>query len=133
MKKIKEEKEHKNPYNGVETVNQPITDIEAFTEYFNNVTKNQKPYSKKLFCVMLFYTEKEIGAGDIETLTDKFINTRNAYFHNGTLALNYYANTPCPASQLIDAETIEELVIKRNQMLINMNNEEFVMKYIMPF
>ena len=25
-----------NPYKGVERVNQPITDIKAFTEYFNH-------------------------------------------------------------------------------------------------
>ena len=113
-----------NPFKGVERVNMPITDIKGFTEYVNKVTEKDKPYTKKYFCVMLFYEQWDItnhNANGIE-----WINTHNEYFRNGVLALDYYANTPCPASQLIDAETIEELAAARNQMLLNFKDEQFL-------
>ena len=115
-----------NPYKGIERVNQPITDIHAFTEYFNLLTERDYPKSKKYYCVMLFFEESDITGKYNPNLPENWVNTRNVYFHNGTMALEYYANTRCPASQLIDAESIEELVQKRNQMLLNFKDEKFL-------
>lgn len=115
-----------NPYKGVERVNQPITDIKAFTEYFNLLTERDYPTSQKYYCVMLFFEESDITGYYNPETKENWINTRNVYFHNGTMALDFYANTRCPASQLIDAYTIEELVQKRNQMLNNFKDEKFL-------
>ena len=114
-----------NPYKGIERVNQPITDINAFKEYFNLVTAKQIPKSKKYYCVMLFVEEGDI-TGNYYNYPENWINTRNMYFRNGQMALETYANTPCPASQLIDAESIKELIEKRNQMLLNFKDEKFL-------
>lgn len=73
---------------------------------------------------MLFVEESDITCNPQDN--GKWINTRNVYFHNGGMALNYYANTPCPASQLIDAETLPELIQARNQMLLNFKDEQFL-------
>lgn len=113
-----------NPYKGVERVNQPITDVQAFIDMFNLITEKDYPVSRKYYCVMLFVEESDITRNPQDN--GKWINTRNVYFHNGGMALDYYANTHCPASQLIDAETLPELIQARNQMLNNFKNKKFL-------
>ena len=113
-----------NPYKGVERVNQPITDVQAFIDMFNLITEKDYPVSRKYYCVMLFVEESDITRNPKDN--GKWINTRNVYFHNGGMALDYYANTHCPASQLIDAETIPELIQARNQMLLNFKDKKFL-------
>lgn len=115
-----------NPYKGVERVNQPITDVQAFIDMFNLITERDYPVSRKYYCVMLFVEESDITRNPKDK--GKWINTRNVYFHNGGMALNYYANTHCPASQLIDAETLPELIQARNQMLNNFKDKKFLDK-----
>lgn len=113
-----------NPYKGVERVNQPITDVQAFIDMFNLITEKDYPVSRKYYCVMLFVEESDITRNPKDN--GKWINTRNVYFHNGGMALDYYANTHCPASQLIDAETLPELIQARNQMLLNFKDKKFL-------
>ena len=113
-----------NPYKGVERVNQPITDVQAFIDMFNLITEKDYPVSRKYYCVMLFVEESDITCNPQDN--GKWINTRNVYFHNGGMALDYYANTHCPASQLIDAETVPELIQARNQMLNNFKDKKFL-------
>ena len=113
-----------NPYKGVERVNQPITDVQAFIDMFNLITEKDYPVSRKYYCVMLFVEESDITCNPKDN--GKWINTRNVYFHNGGMALDYYANTHCPASQLIDAETLPELIQARNQMLNNFKDKKFL-------
>ena len=113
-----------NPYKGVERVNQPITDVQAFIDMFNLITEKDYPVSRKYYCVMLFVEESDITCNPQDN--GKWINTRNVYFHNGGMALDYYANTHCPASQLIDAETLPELIQARNQMLNNFKDKKFL-------
>ena len=113
-----------NPYKGVERVNQPITDVQAFIDMCNLITEKDYPVSRKYYCVMLFVEESDITCNPKDN--GKWINTRNVYFHNGGMALDYYANTHCPASQLIDAETLPELIQARNQMLLNFKDKKFL-------
>ena len=113
-----------NPYKGIERVNQPITDVQAFIDMFNLITEKDYPVSRKYYCVMLFVEESDITRNPKDN--GKWINTRNVYFHNGGMALDYYANTHCPASQLIDAETLPELIQARNQMLNNFKDKKFL-------
>ena len=54
-------------------------------------------------------------------------------FNDGMDALNFYSNIPCPASQLIDAKTIEELETKEEQMITNFANEEWLKECLYPF
>lgn len=115
-----------NPYKGVERVNQPITDVQAFIDMFSLITEKDYPVSRKYYCVMLFVEESDITRNPKDN--GKWINTRNVYFHNGGMALDYYANTHCPASQLIDAETLPELIQARNQMLNNFKDKKFLDK-----
>ena len=130
-KKNKLNTSRSNPYNGVELTNAPITDREAFLEYFNHQTRNDQPKSKKLWCVMQFFDEYELGIPATNPKdTTIWINTRNAYFHNGALALDYYTNTPCEHSQLIDATDIDDLIKQRNQMLLNFQDTDWLNKNI---
>ena len=114
-----------NPNNGIETPNYPITNLDKFKEYFVQVTNNQLPPSTKMFCVMLFYNEADI-TGNYNDNVYNWINTKNVYFRNGTQALAFYADTPCPASQIIDAESYESLMEQRNKMLLNFKDKKFL-------
>ena len=49
-----------NPYKGIERVNQPITDEQAFIDMFNLITERDYPVSRKYYCVMLFVEESDI-------------------------------------------------------------------------
>ena len=120
-----------NPHNGVERVNQPITDFDGFDKYFNEVTKNNlRPFTNKLFCVMQFYREDDLYVPTDHDHKPQWINTKNSYFHNGAQALMYYADTPCEHSQLLDATSTEELAKERNQMLLNFQDEQWLAKNI---
>lgn len=103
--------------------------LAAFTEFFKQQTLNQIP-GKKYYALMLFYSETDL---DISDNPRKWVNVQNRYYVNGEEALNAYANTPCPASQLIDANSIEELVAKMNQMLVNFNDNDYLEKNLYPY
>lgn len=47
--------------------------------------------------------------------------------------LDAYANTPCPASQLVEAETKEEFEKEVEQIKNNFENEEWVAVNIHPY
>jgi hypothetical protein len=84
----------------------------------------------KVYAVMLFETEIEHnGVGE----PNKWVNTSNAYFENGSKALEYYTNTPCPASQLIDATDKEELRAKMGQMILNYMDSDWLDKNLYPY
>ena len=48
-------------------------------------------------------------------------------------ALDLYANTPNPASQLIEGNTIKEVLTKTHENINNMANPEWVAKNITPY
>lgn len=95
------------------------------TEEVNQVAKAIIPESfkdNKFFALMLFYRGYEIGLPN----GNAWVNTHNTIFEDPTAALNAYANTPCPASQLIEANTKEELKQKMKQMLLNYKDEKWL-------
>ena len=47
---------------------------------------------------------------------------------NSLVALNLYSETPCPASQLIEANSAKELEAKIKEMKQNFKNPEWVAK-----
>ena len=47
-------------------------------------------------------------------------------------ALDIYANTPNPASQLVGGDTVEEVFENARKMVLNMKDQEYVENYIDP-
>jgi hypothetical protein len=80
--------------------------------------------------VMFFYRESDLG---ISANPSKWVNTNIAYFNDGMQALECYANTRCPASQLVSEETEEELKQAIEQMKKNYNDQQWLNDNLYPF
>lgn len=98
------------------------------TEVIKN--SNLLPDKKKYYAVMFFNTELELG---ISNTPNKWLNTGLLVFDDGLRALETYSNIPNPASQLIDATTIEELNTKCIDMLHNFQNNEWLENNLYPY
>ena len=79
---------------------------------------------------MFFNTELELG---ISQEPNKWVNTGLLVYDSGLQALEAYANIPNPASQLIDAPTIEELNTKCIDMLHNFQNKQWLENNLYPY
>lgn len=82
------------------------------------------------FAVMLFETEISLG---ISNTPNKWVNTKNILFKNGSKALECYANTPCPASQLVAAKDDYALQCKMGEMILNYQNEKWLNDNLYPY
>ena len=85
---------------------------------------------KKHHAVMFFHTENELG---ISADDSKWVNTNTSYFDNGFQALECYANTPCPASQLLSENTEEELQQAVEQMKKNYQDQQWLKENLIPY
>lgn len=83
----------------------------------------------KYFALMLFYQGHEIGLPNGNT----WVNVNNILYEDHRAALDAYANTPCPASQLIEADTKEELQAKIKQMRINYHDQKWLEENLYPY
>lgn len=92
---------------------------------------------KKFYAVYLAYTKYEV-------LTDEEINNpdiplyppeiaRLRVYGNKIDQLNCYANTMCPASQLIEADSEAELNDKVEEMKRNFINQDWLNEHIHPY
>lgn len=90
----------------------------------------QEGILKKKWALMLFFTELEMGVSETP---GKWINTGNIFYDNGTDALSAYANTQCPASQLVDGTTDEELEMAMEEMLNNYKDEQWLEENLYPY
>lgn len=86
----------------------------------------------KFHMVMLFFTSYELGIATSLSETT-WVNTRNIEFDNARDAMNYYANTSCPASQHISAPTRELLEQEKQQMLKNYQDEAWLEENLYPY
>lgn len=86
----------------------------------------------KFYAVAFFYLAQEIGI-DADVITEPFIYRNTAVFNNKTDQLNCYANTMCPASQLLEANTEKELKEKIRKLRNNFRNNEWLEKNIYPY
>lgn len=86
----------------------------------------------KFYAVAFFYSAQEIGI-DADVTTEPFIYRNTAVFNNKTDQLNCYANTMCPASQLLEANTEKELKEKIRKLRDNFRNNEWLEKNIYPY
>ena len=104
-------------------------DIKSIQEAVANAFLESRP-GKRHWALMLFNTEIELG---ISNNPNKWVNTGNKYFNNGTEALNAYANIPNPASQLVDGETPEELAKEMEDMLQHYDDEKWLEENLYPY
>ena len=95
----------------------------------NTAFENKPQGGNRVYALMLFYTELELG---ISQKPNVWLNFGNQYYESGSQALEAYANTPCPASQLIDAQDKDELLVKMNDMLHNFNNPKWLEENLYP-
>ena len=89
--------------------------------------------SHKFYCVMMFFEGRDLGIPADSTDYFSWINTRNVVFTDHQSALDFYANIPCPASQLIEADTEEELKSKQQEMAKNFQDQEWLEKNLYPY
>ena len=87
-------------------------------------------HNGKHFLLMLFKTEIDLGISNSPNRWE-CIGTR--YFTNGMLALEAYANTPNPASQLIDAKTKEGLKLSALETIQDMKDEKWLNENLYPY
>lgn len=83
------------------------------------------------FAVLYFWYWSEISdkkPSDSDYILGNIIRTNNFL-----IALNFYAETPCPASQLVEAYDEKELERKIKQMIKNFKNKEWIKKHIEPY
>lgn len=90
----------------------------------------QEVKEHKFHMVMLFFPAHTLG---LNQPGDPWINTKNLRFDNATDALNYYANTRCPASQHISAPTEEALEQEKQQMIRNYQDEDWLEENLYPY
>lgn len=83
----------------------------------------------KRYALMLFETEVNLG---ISNTPNKWVNYANRFFTNGLQALEAYSNIPCPASQLVDGRTPEELEKAMTEMLVHFSDDKWLEENLYP-
>lgn len=81
-------------------------------------------HKSKTFGVVIFFNRNKDGTFDRVGQTPPM-----KYFD----ALNVYANTPNPASQLVGGDTKEEAMEQANEMVKKMHNLDYVQEYVDPY
>lgn len=54
-------------------------------------------------------------------------------YSDSYVAMNTYAETPNPASQLIEASSMTELEVSRMQMIKNMSDKKYLDEFVFPY
>lgn len=85
---------------------------------------------KKYWALMLFFTEMELG---MSATPNRWVNTNNVFYADGISALNAYAETKCPASQLVDGKTKDDLQKAMEEMARNYQDEAWLEKNLYPY
>lgn len=107
-----------------------------------DTTNNSNPGTipvpqQQVFGLFLIYTRNEIGIEPDEIVPPTYGKTVGNFIYRGTrvfdnsyAALEAYANTRCPYSQLLKAPSIEELEKEINQMLANYANKAWLEEHV---
>lgn len=106
--------------------------IKEFVEVvYKRLSNTNTKTTKKYYALMLFETEKTLG---ISQNPNKWINIKTIDFKDdGEKALFMFCNIPNPASQLLDAESEEELEQQKIQMLQNFNDQNWLNENLYPY
>lgn len=91
-------------------------------------SKSEK--ARKVWALMLFFTELEMG---ISNSPNRWVNTGIIYYDKGIDALNAYSNTRCPASQLVDGETPDELEREILDTIEHFKDEKWLEENLYPY
>jgi hypothetical protein len=86
-------------------------------------------HRKKIYAVMLFATELELG---ISNNPNKWECISVVKFYNGSQALSYYTNTPNPASCLLDSFDEDDLNRQIEDMKKNYKDEDYLNEFLYP-
>lgn len=84
----------------------------------------------KYYAFMTFYHWSEIMD---EKQDSEFVLSNVIITKNSTIATSLYAETPCPASQLIEADNLDTLGFKVNQMIQNFKDKSWLKENIYPY
>lgn len=84
-----------------------------------------------IYAVLLFFHWSEVMDEQPEGIIH--VMSKPRIFTNQLTALNYYANTPCPASTMIEAETIDELNKLIDQTNKNYQDSDWLEANLYPF
>ena len=82
------------------------------------------------YAVMEFETEISEG---ISNCPNKWVNTKSSIFDSGANALLYYAERPCGWSEILQAETDDELKALMEEMNNNMNDINYLDTHVYPY
>ena len=90
---------------------------------------------QKIYGVYLAYSAREVYPDDIASKMEVYPSkiARIRKFHSKLDQLDCYANTLCPASQLIEADSEEEFNEKVEQMKKDFSNQKWLEDNIYPF
>lgn len=86
-------------------------------------------YCSNYWAVMLFFQGWELGLPNKRA----WVNVKNFIFENPGQAMEAYCEIPCPASQLIEARTENELYKNIAKMRMNFQNEAWLQEYLYPY
>lgn len=103
---------------------------ETIVKNLSKLNREMNNNKQKYYAVVLYETEKNMHVSDNDR---KFICIGTTILKDGAAALNIYANTPNPASQLIEGETYDDLVKNIEQMNKNYQDEEWLNKFLFPY
>lgn len=89
----------------------------------------------KFFSVMFFYEKWELGIPkEVDPTPDEpFLYRGCKDFDNYSKALDCYSNTCCPASQLIEAETADDLEKLKNERIEQFKDKDWLEENIYPY
>ena len=104
-------------------MNNNITYTDLFTDQLKEDFNNIKGPVKRIYAVMTFNTEFELGLSNKPYV---WINSGSTVTLNGEEALSLYINSDVPMTKIIDAESFEELNEKMIQMVNNFKNPKYV-------
>ena len=105
-------------------MNQNITTYKhLFTKDMKDAFENKKGSGKKVYAIMTFNTEFELG---LSSKPYEWVNSAATVTISGEEAVYLYMHTRTPMAKLIDASSFDELNDKMVQMAKNFKNPEYV-------
>ena len=107
--------------------NNNITYTDLFTDQLKEDFNNIKGTVKRIYAVMTFNTEFELG---LSNKPYEWINSGSTVTLNGEEALGLYIHSDVPMTKIIDAESFEELNEKMIEMTNNFKNPFYVEKQL---
>lgn len=102
--------------------------VNELQQFQNSVAQRYEHVNKHYHSVMLFESEMVLGISEHD---DRYMLIREIDVDDGMTALNLYANIPNPASQLISAESAEELKQLKDKRILEMQDPIWVNENIL--